>query len=307
MSARALGWLTIASIFGALVAGTALDEAPARPRVMRGGYRLLEADLHAHTRFSDGFLSPFDVVIAARRSGLDVIAVTEHNMLFPAKLAAWFSSLISGPTVVVGEEITRRGVHLVALGLEERVPSSMPVRDMIAEVHRQGGVVAAAHPVRRFWPKLLPLVHELDAMELVHPIRLRGGSGAWNPADISDFREEARRRGRSLAVIGSSDYHFFKMLGTCRTYVLARDASAGAIVEAIAQRRTVVREPDGELAGEPEWVALLEREPPLPSSPPSYESTSAADAIARTVGFIGMLLLCAISAGLRGRRYTPTP
>src|SRR5688572_22053837 len=83
---------------------------------VRGGYRVLEGDFHVHTRFSDGFLSPFDVVIAAQRKGLHVVGLTEHNMVLPGKLARWFSSLIEGPVILVGQEVTTRDYHLIALG-----------------------------------------------------------------------------------------------------------------------------------------------------------------------------------------------
>ena len=38
----------------------------------------------------------------ARRRGLDVFGVTEHNMVFPAKIARWFSPKVDGPIVVGG-------------------------------------------------------------------------------------------------------------------------------------------------------------------------------------------------------------
>ena len=63
------------------------DPAPVRMETRRGEWRVLEADFHAHTRFSDGFLSPLDLVLQARRRGLDVLAVTEHNNVFPALIA----------------------------------------------------------------------------------------------------------------------------------------------------------------------------------------------------------------------------
>ena len=70
-----------------LVAGSRLDPVPETASAERCGYRLLEADFHMHTRFSDGLLPPPDVVLQARRRGLDAIAVTEHNSIFAGQLA----------------------------------------------------------------------------------------------------------------------------------------------------------------------------------------------------------------------------
>ena len=40
---------------------------------------MLKADLHMHSTASDGQLSPTEVVRLASRSGLDVIALTDHD------------------------------------------------------------------------------------------------------------------------------------------------------------------------------------------------------------------------------------
>jgi hypothetical protein len=101
--------------------GTRLDVIPERPATYRGGCRVLEVDLHAHTRFSDGFLSPFDLVLQARRRGLDALAITDHNILFPAQLGRWFSRRTGGPTILVGEEVTTRRFHVHGVGLTERI------------------------------------------------------------------------------------------------------------------------------------------------------------------------------------------
>src|ERR1700679_3212971 len=130
-----------------VVAGTALDRAPAHPAAYRAGYRVLEADFHAHTRFSDGFLSPFDLVIQAERRGLDVLAITEHNITFPAFMGRWFARLAGGPTILIGEEVTSRSFHLITVGLTERVDASARLPAVIDAVHRQGGIAVAAHPV----------------------------------------------------------------------------------------------------------------------------------------------------------------
>src|SRR5262249_30313002 len=119
-----------------VVFGTALDDAPDRTPTVRGGYRVLEADFHAHTRFIDGFLSPFDLVIQARRRGLDALAITEHNVIFPAQMGRWFSRLTGGPAILVGEEVTTSAYHVHGIGLTERIDASAPLSQVIDDVHR---------------------------------------------------------------------------------------------------------------------------------------------------------------------------
>lgn len=247
-------------VLAGLAIGTAEDPRPPRPEVRRGPWRVLSADFHAHTRFSDGFLSPPELVMQAERRGLDVIAVTEHNLLFPARLARAWSELVGGPTVLLGEEITTRAYHVTAIGIEEVISPYLPLSEVIAEAHRQGGIVIANHPWRRYWSALLPALGELDAIELMHPTSMRTG-GRFSGADIFAFHEEALRRGRRLTVIGTSDYHFGSALGRPRTLVFAESASAEHVMDALRAGRTVVRTPDGALRGDPEAIALIEAAP----------------------------------------------
>ena len=58
----------------------------------------------------------------------------------PATAAARFE-------VVVGEEITTRGGHLLALFIEEPVRPLRSLRSTIAEIHDQGGLAIPAHPL----------------------------------------------------------------------------------------------------------------------------------------------------------------
>ena len=51
----------------------------------------MHLDLHLHTTCSDGALAPEALVLAARRAGLDAIAVTDHDTMagvVPARVAA---------------------------------------------------------------------------------------------------------------------------------------------------------------------------------------------------------------------------
>src|SRR4029450_9026263 len=49
--------------------------------------------------------------------------------------------------VIVGEEITTRGGHLLGLFLSRPVPPLRSMRDSIAAIHDQGGVAVPAHPL----------------------------------------------------------------------------------------------------------------------------------------------------------------
>ena len=294
-------WRLVAAaalLVAGLIGGTVLDPVPDRAPVLRGSYRVLEVDFHAHTRFSDGLLSPFDLVLQARRRGLDVLAVTEHNLIFPAELARWYARAIGGPEILVGEEVTTSRYHLHGIGLTARIDASAPLERVIDDVHGQGGVVIAAHPVRRFWPALVPVRDRLDGTEVMHPLayssRPEGGAGVWRWEEMRDFYLEAEAAGHPLAAIGASDYHFFSTLGVCRTQVLvpadtAPAALGPAVLDAIRARRTIVHDLDGRAYGAIDLLAGV----PVELRPQDYRyaGTGTADRVFAILGWLGMLAL----------------
>ncbi len=290
--ARAPFILSLALLASGAALGTFIDQAPKRPIEERAGYRVLQADFHAHTRFSDGFLSPLDIVDHAARRGLDALAVSEHNQVFPAKVARAWSKLVHGPTIIVAEEVTTHDYHMLAIGIEDRIDARRSLSDAIDDVHAQGGVIAAAHPTKRFAKAYTPeIIAKLDATELMHPIAYQGqnsGIGAWT--ELRDFYEDAKANGNFLSPLGNSDYHFGSVLGITRTFVFARGDTEKDIVDAIRDKRTVVFDLEGNGYGDPELVKALEAEPLAARDVDyGYRSTGALDAIGRTLGFLGLL------------------
>jgi predicted metal-dependent phosphoesterase TrpH len=273
-----------------IVLGTALDQRPVRPPTHRGEWRVLEVDLHAHTRFADGFLSPFDLVLQAERRGLDALAITDHNIVFPALVGRAFSRATGGPTILVGEEITTRRYHLHGIGLTERIDASAPLPVVLDAIHRQGAIAIAAHPVRRFWPSFDPLIDRIDGAEVLHPLAYGSAREGWKWHEMVEFYERSRAsRGRFTAV-GASDYHFGSPLGVCRTLVFARSDRAEDVLEALKAGRTVVRDLQGKMYGDPEMMALLEREPYTPRVQDyGYRGNGILDRVGRVLGLLGVL------------------
>lgn len=286
--ALAPAWLVAAAlVLSGAIGALLFDPRPPRPVVHRAGYRVLEADFHMHTTYSDGTLSPFTLVRQAQRRGLDVVGVTEHNTVLAGLLARAFSELAGGPIVIPGEEVTTGRYHLIAVGLEKTVSPEQPIEQVVADVHAQGGIAIGAHPVKRFQPGLAPVRAQLDGVELMHPLAFSPPRRGWSWDDLYTYWQESAPQ---PAAIGSSDYHFASVLGLCRTLVFVEEpASARAVLDAIRAKRTVVVDPSGRLLGHPDLVKALEREPYAPrSSDYAYRGEGSADRVLRLLAVLGV-------------------
>lgn len=178
---------------------------------MSGARRGL-ADPHCHTTASDGMVSSAELVRAARRAGLDLIAVTDHDTMANAREVRARGEE-EGLAVVMGEEVTTRWpaqTHVVGWFLERPVPSGRPLADTIDAIHDEGGLAVLPHPfMPTYFASCQPWMLEalirtraLDGIELLHtspitPGRLR---------DLRAFYEA--HQSRLGAAIGASDSHF---------------------------------------------------------------------------------------------------
>jgi predicted metal-dependent phosphoesterase TrpH len=175
------------------------------------------ADLHIHTTASDGTASITSILDHLAGTGeLDVIAITDHERI-DAALAGRAMALDRGLAfqVIVGEEVTTLGGHLLALEIERPVRSYRTLRDTIAAVHDQGGIAIPAHPLvpyplcaqgwvlRGLLDDPDPRVHP-DALETFNPTAL---GRPWHRRVVAF----AGRHG--LAHVGNSDAHALAAIG----------------------------------------------------------------------------------------------
>jgi hypothetical protein len=278
-------WFAALLIAVALLAGTLSDTVRKNPPLMTGDYRVLAADFHVHSfPLSWATLAPWDTVLEAQRQGLDAIAITCHNHVWVAEVGRWFSHLIGGPTILVGEEIVTPTYHLLAIGIDHTIDWRQPAAAAIDEVHRQGGVAIAAHPLVKYWTAFdSNAMSKLDGSEVLHPLAY-----VWPLAYVQFQQFYARRR---LTAIGDSDYHGLGPLGMCHTYVFARDDSPSAIVDALRAGHTVVYDHDGRSYGDPELIRLASQDqrfnPHQSDAPPPTLLVT----LSRVTGVAGLFVL----------------
>lgn len=108
-----------------------------------------KADLHIHTRVSDGMATIGQVLAyAEEQTALDVIAVTDHEDatggLRARELAAKCGYRLQ---VIPGAEITTLHGHLLALFIESTPKSFRGVESTVEMVHAEGGLAVVPHPM----------------------------------------------------------------------------------------------------------------------------------------------------------------
>jgi predicted metal-dependent phosphoesterase TrpH len=221
----------------------------------RGGFSMGHADLHVHTIHSDGASSVTDVLQAASRAHLDVIAITDHDNpragLWGAELAPSY-----GLEVIPGCEVTTAHGHLLALDIHQPVSRDLSLAETVQAIAEQGGFCVIPHPGARWVDSLQEeVIAAVAADPLLRHVVL--GIEVYNASlldreSLSRAHEIARRT--DLVPVATSDAH------------VAWNVGAGAIAFAghtaqdlrasLEQRRTSImqRERPGVLRLWSSWV-----------------------------------------------------
>jgi hypothetical protein len=175
--------------------------------------------MHIHSLYSDGTASVRAILDHVERATmLDVVAITDHERIDGALRAAELHAAGDYSfDLVVGEEITTRRGHVLALFITERVPALRPLDETLTRIHEQGGIAIAAHPMapvplsvgRRSLRQVRDHEHErvyFDALEL------------FNPSQAGRMRSRARLALNAdelgLPGVGNSDGHVLEGIGT---------------------------------------------------------------------------------------------
>ena len=218
-----------------------------------GWYR---GDFHAHTQYSDGALTPHELLDAARNAGLDFFAITDHNTIDALPHFGNPDDIL----VIPGMEVTLPHGHYNVFGLRDlcdgldglrrpRHKHLAPTKRMAA-VSEQGLLNSINHPC-------LPPWHwrdETTDLRFVHCLEIWNdpsfaANSVGNPRAVQLWTAWLNA-GHRVTAIGGSDFHspFPKLntpqspeqLGVPSTYVYARELSTAAILQSLREGRTYI-------------------------------------------------------------------
>ena len=181
-----------------------------------------KADLHIHTRYGDGMATVPELLdYVEDQATLDVVAVTEHDTFRAADEARELHARRSYSFEVVrGEEVTTLDGHLLALYIDEPLPSFRRIEETLVAVHAQGGLAIAPHPLSWLTRSVSMRVFERVAAARDDGVYFDGiEEYNLSPAGrVSSARARRLNRERLyLAAVGCSDAHFLQAVGSAYT------------------------------------------------------------------------------------------
>lgn len=171
----------------------------------------MKYDLHTHTCYSKCSNMKPDVLLnAAKKRGLNGIAVTDHNTIKGA-LEVKKLNKDKDFEVIVGEEISTTAGDVLAHYINKPIKSTN-FFDVVDEVKKQDGLVVIPHPFRtsikpKFKLSLNEIKNKIDAVECFNARTL--------PGDNEKANKTADKLG--IAKTGGSDSHFKFEVATAYT------------------------------------------------------------------------------------------
>lgn len=228
---------------------------------MPGYEPFLLCDFHVHTTWSDGRLTPRDVIDLYGRTGkFDVLAITDHILCKKDLLArigriallgqrrfsvtaATFDDYMEdiekeadrgkreyGMLVLPGAEVTQNRLrakhnsHIIALGIKQFISADNNARDILEEIRRQNAVSIACHPHHRTTRRVEIATSYLwdHRKELAHLVDV------WEAANRDDLFSVTSLK--HYPYVASSDFHKAKHLYSWKT--LVRSAKNWSAVKA---------------------------------------------------------------------------
>ena len=224
--------------------------------------KLLLCDLHTHTTWSDGKLSVPEIVDFYGQRGFDCLCITDHLcdpmrllgklvnltglVIPPGEIEGYFEEIEREKKrawakydlmLMTGVEFNKDGytaktsTHLLGVDLKQPIDPSLNLKQLIAEIHAQGGLAIASHPheTKSEWGKdtLYLWEHVDEYAPLLDAWEVANRDDIFNPVGL-----------KKLPFIASSDFHKPNHIHSWKT-LLYCEKEAEAIKHCIRVNRDV--------------------------------------------------------------------
>ena len=174
--------------------------------------KLGKADVHMHSTYSDGTGTIEEILAYTQtRTALNVIAITDHDEIEGSLRARdlWARGQYRFD-FIVGEEISTKDGHLLALFTERLIPPGLSMERSIDLIHDQNGLAVIAHPFHRFFRSISCQPATLERIMASQDTWI-DGIETWN-ASFCGFHSsglimQANRTHYGIAELGNSDAH----------------------------------------------------------------------------------------------------
>ncbi len=189
-------------------------------------------DPHIHSVYSgDAKGSPREIIKKAISTGLDAIAITDHDTLKGSIIAKKEAKDFKDILVIPAIEISTSRGHIIALGVEEEIKKDISPHEAIDQIHEQAALAIIPHPFVKYREGLLVNMKELkmDAIETLNSRYILG---------YSNWRAKKFAEKKNMPQLGASDAHFPEAIGSCKTKVNS-DNNIDEIFSAIKKGETI--------------------------------------------------------------------
>ncbi|MGD0952713.1 MAG: PHP domain-containing protein [Methanotrichaceae archaeon] len=189
----------------------------------------MKFDLHIHSTYSDGHADVKEIIKAAKRRGLDGMALTDHDTMRGIPAARRYIKEQKLDLILIpGIEVTTSEGHLLVLGVDKAPEKKLSPEETIEIAHDLGGIADVPHPYHPF-RHAIGRIPDADAVEVYNSKHLFGLANGR-------AKFEAKRRGMSM--VAGSDSHFSDTVGLGVTEIEADNVDG--VLEAIRAGRTKI-------------------------------------------------------------------
>ena len=195
------------------------------------GYELVAADIHCHSIYSDGVLTPLGLIAAALYTQMDFLLISDHETAEGVlNLQRLFREYGFKFPLIAGEENSLPDGHLNSYPLTESIPFGLSFEKLLEAAHAQGALVQYNHPA---------------TYSNRRDLQSNGIAGSGLEAWEHELPPHAEKWAELPALVGSSDNHN-TAFPTERTITVVKSIDGKTFLDAVRRKATGILEAAGE-------------------------------------------------------------